>query len=211
MEEEIFYTSCEDEELEVQAKANLCLMAIDDEVCNDDELDDYEILHDEYEGLLVDFEKLLHKCTKYRKTITSLNLELENAKKDYEVVLEGKKKLQIDFDSEKSINEVLELELERKSKTLDECMNENVELKLSIDKKLKHCNHDCLKDDNRQCRKKHAYITCYNCGRKGHISHYYSFNRNISSTMKRIWVPKGSHVLTNHKGPIKAWVPKSST
>ena len=45
-EEEIFYTSYEDEEPEIQAKANLCLMAIDDEVCND-ELDDYDILNNE--------------------------------------------------------------------------------------------------------------------------------------------------------------------
>ena len=39
----MFYTSCDGEELEIQAKANICLMAIDDEVC-DDELDDYDIL-----------------------------------------------------------------------------------------------------------------------------------------------------------------------
>ena len=81
-------------------------MAIDNEVC-DDELNDYDDLQNEYEGLLKDYEKLLHMCTKYRKTIISLNLELENAKKDYEVVLEGKNKLQIDFNNEKSVNEVL--------------------------------------------------------------------------------------------------------
>ena len=46
-EEEMFFTSYEDEEWEIQAKANLCLMAIDDEVCND-ELDDYDILNNEY-------------------------------------------------------------------------------------------------------------------------------------------------------------------
>ena len=63
------------------------------------------------------------------------------------------------------MNEVLKLELESKSKTLNKCMNENVALKLSIDEKLKHCNHDCLKHDNRH-RKKYAHITCYNCGRK---------------------------------------------
>ena len=84
-EEEMFYTFCDDEEPKIQAKANLCLMVIDNEVC-DDELDDYDDLQNEYESLLKDYEKLLHMCTKYRKTITSLNLELENAKKDYEVV-----------------------------------------------------------------------------------------------------------------------------
>ena len=112
-EEEMFYTSYEDEEPKIQAKTNLCLMAIDDEVC-DDELDDYDNLQNEYEVLLKDYEKLLHTCTKYRETITSLNLELENTKKDYEVVLEGKNKLQIDFDSEKFVNVVFKLELESK-------------------------------------------------------------------------------------------------
>ena len=75
-EKEIFYTSCEDEEPEIQAKANFCLMAIDDEVCND-ELDDYDILNNEYEGLLVDFEKLLHKCTKHKKQLLHLLLNLK--------------------------------------------------------------------------------------------------------------------------------------
>ena len=42
-EEEMFYTSCDDEEPKIQAKANIFLMAIDDEVC-DDKLDDYDIL-----------------------------------------------------------------------------------------------------------------------------------------------------------------------
>ena len=62
--------------------------------------------------------------------------------------------------------ETLKLELENKEKALNKCMNENATLKLSIDEKLKHCNHDCLKHDNRQYRKKYAYITCYNYGRK---------------------------------------------
>ena len=42
-------------------------MAIDNEVCND-ELDDFDDLQNEYEGLLKDYEKMLHKCTNYRKT-----------------------------------------------------------------------------------------------------------------------------------------------
>ena len=45
-EEVIFYTSYEDEKPKIHDKANLCLMAIDDEVCND-ELDDYDILNNE--------------------------------------------------------------------------------------------------------------------------------------------------------------------
>ena len=49
--------------------------------------------------------------------------------------------------------ETLKLELENKDKALNECMNENVALKLSKTEKLKHCNHDCSKHDNRQYKK----------------------------------------------------------
>ena len=154
---------------------------------------------------------MLHKCTNYRKIISALTLELENTKHDYDEVSEKNIEYQSELNDARTEIETLKLELENKEKALNKCMNENATLKLSIDEKLKHCNHDCLKHDNRQYRKKHAPITCYNCGRKGHISHYCSFNKKISSTIKRIWVSKGSHVMTNHQGPIKVWVPKSST
>ena len=76
MEKEMLYTSCDDEEPKIQAKANICLMAIDNEVCND-ELDDYDDLQNEYEGLLKDYEKLLHMCTKFRKQFLHLLLNLK--------------------------------------------------------------------------------------------------------------------------------------
>ena len=38
-----------------------------------------------------DFEKLMLKCKDFKKTITSLNLELENAKNEYEIVIDKKK------------------------------------------------------------------------------------------------------------------------
>ena len=165
-------------------------MAIDDEVCND-KLDDYDILNNEYEGLLVDFEKLLHKCTKYRKTIATLTLDLESVKHDYNEVSEHSMEYQNDInDARIELNdarteiETLRLELENKDKALNESMNKNVALKLSNNEKLKHCSHDSSKHDNKQYRKKHAQITCYNYGRKRHISHCCSLNKKFSSTIK---------------------------
>ena len=78
---------------------------------------------------------------------------------------------------------------------------------LSLNDKLKHTDH---KHDNRNFRKKHAHTACYCCGRKRHITFYCSFKKNVFS-IKKVWVLKGSHMLTNHQGPIKVWVPKSST
>ena len=63
---------------------------------------------------------------------------------------------------------------------------------------------------NRPFRKKHAHITCYECGRKGHIAFYCSYKEK-HSPFKKIWVPKGSHFLINNQGLIKVWVPRSST
>ena len=159
MEKEMLYTSCDDEEPKIQAKANICLMAIDNEVCND-ELDDYDILNNEYEGLLKDFEKLLQKCTKHRKTIDALTLELENIKHDYVKVSDLNLEYKSELNDARTEIETLRLELENKDKALNECMIENATLKLSNNKQLKHCSHDCSKHDNRQYRKKHAQITC---------------------------------------------------
>ena len=86
-------------------------------------------------------------------------------------------------------------------------MNKNVALKISINEQEKHINHMHV---NRPPRKKHAYITCYECGRKDHIAFYCSYNTKHSFS-KKIWVSKDSHILTNTQGPIKVWVPKSST
>ena len=63
---------------------------------------------------------------------------------------------------------------------------------------------------NRHSRKKHAHTTCYECGRKCYIAFYCSYKAK-HSPFKKIWVPKGSHVLTNNQGPIKVWVPRSLT
>ena len=96
-------------------------------------------------------------------------------------------------------NEALRLELEEKHKALENNLNENAAHKLTIVEKRKHTYH---KYANRPPRKKHAHITCYECGRKGHIAFYCSLKVKCSS-FKKIWVLKGSHVLTNTQGPIK--------
>ena len=79
-------------ESEMEIKATLCLMAIDDEVCLD-ELDDFEKLQNEYECLFNDFEKLRHRCKDYKKIITTLTLDIENAKHGY-VVVDNKNELE---------------------------------------------------------------------------------------------------------------------
>ena len=97
------------------------------------------------------------------------------------------------------------MELDNKNEDLIKCMNENSALKLSLRENLMHGSHEHFKNKNKHHRKKNANITCYKCGRIEHISYF------CHSIVKRIWVPKGFHLLTNHQGPIKVWIPKIST
>ena len=198
--------SSSESEPEMDIKANLCLKAINNEVCLD-ELDDYDKLQNKYECLFNDFEKLRHKCKDYKKIITTLTFDVENAKHEYNVVVDNKNELEKCLDRMKSKNEALRLELEEKCKKLNECLKENAALKISMNEKEKHINH---MHGYRHFRKKHTHITCYECGRKGNITFYCSFKKK-HSPFKKIWVSKGSHVLTNNQGPIKVWVPKSSS
>ena len=81
----------------------------------------------------------------------------------------------------KSKNEVLKLELEEKCKALDNCLNENVTLKLFTINKENHTNH---MHANRNFRKKHAHTTCYEYGRKCHIVFYCFYKENILPSKK---------------------------
>ena len=81
----------------------------------------------------------------------------------------------------KSENEALGLELEEKYKALNECLNENATLEVPMNDKKKHINH---MHGNRNSRKKHAHTTCYECGRKGHITFYSSFKKKHSPFKK---------------------------
>ena len=198
--------SSSESEPDMEIKVNICLMAIEYKVCIDD-LNEFDKLQNEYECLLNYFEKLRHICKDYKKIITTLTLDIEKTKHDYDVVIDNKNELEKYFDNLKSENEALRLELEEKSKTLGNCLNEYTAFKISKNRSEKHIKH---MHANRPPRKKHAHISFYECGRKCHIAFYCSFNVKHPS-VKKIWVPKGSHILTNPRGPIKVWVPKSST
>ena len=107
-------------------------MAIDDEICLDD-FDDFDKLQNEYECLFDDFEKLRHRD--YKKIITTLTLDMENAKHKYDVVIDSKKELEKYLDALNSENEALKLELKEKCKALDICLDENVTLKFLLVRK----------------------------------------------------------------------------
>ena len=77
----------------------------------------------------------MSKYKELKKTIISLNLELDNAKNEYEIVIGNRNDLEDAYKNAKSEIEALRLELENKDKALLVSMNENYVLKLSINKK----------------------------------------------------------------------------
>ena len=110
------------------------------QVCIDD-LDDFDKLQNEYECLFNDFEKLRHRCKDYKKIIASFTLDVENAKHDYNVVVDSKNEFEKSFVKLKSENKALRLELKEKHKALEKSLNENAAIKLTINEKKKHTNH----------------------------------------------------------------------
>ena len=64
----------------IEVRANFCLVEKDNKVCNNDDLD---TLQHKYDCLFIDFEKLMSKYKILKKTITTLTIDLDNAKNEY--------------------------------------------------------------------------------------------------------------------------------
>ena len=80
---------------------------------------------------------LRHRCKDYKKIIATLALDIENAKHDYNVVVDSKNEVEKCFANLKSENKALRLELEEKHKALEKNLDENAALKLTINEKKK--------------------------------------------------------------------------
>ena len=77
-------SSSSDDESMIEVRVNFYRMAKEDKLYNNDDFDDYDTLQHEYDYLFIDFEKLMSKCKDLKKTITSLNNDLDNTKSEYE-------------------------------------------------------------------------------------------------------------------------------
>ena len=124
-------SSSSDDESMIEVRTNFYLMEKGEKVCNND-FDDLDILQHEYDCLFIDFEKLMSECKILKKTITSLTIDLDNAKNEYEIVISNRNDLEDAYNNSKTEIEALRLELENKDKTLLISINENLALKLGL-------------------------------------------------------------------------------
>ena len=76
-------SSSSDDELMIEARSNFCFMEKEEKVCNNDDFDNLNTLQNEYDCLFIDFEKLMSKYKKLKKNITTLTIDLDNAKNEY--------------------------------------------------------------------------------------------------------------------------------
>ena len=102
-----------------------------------------------------------------------------------EIIIGNRNNLEYADKNAKSEIEALRLKLENKDNALLVCLNENYVLKMSIDEKKKQYSNEHSKSKNRQYRK-HANVTCYKCGVKGHMSYKYCYIKHDFLLYKNI-------------------------
>ncbi|WRX10298.1 zinc finger protein [Theobroma cacao] len=124
-------SSSEAEDEKSEERANICLMAQDDETevssspC-DISIDD---LQDEYDSLYDEFEKLFSKYKTLKKKAASIENDLEKMRQEFNSVFEQRNILQIELEHSKTDFEVLKLELDNKSDVVQKLLDENIALK----------------------------------------------------------------------------------
>ncbi|XVF37301.1 hypothetical protein REPUB_Repub19eG0134400 [Reevesia pubescens] len=189
---------------ETDVKANLCLMANDqsseDEVTSNSDVNiSYEELENEHDELIIEYEKLLKTCMKLKQNLVELKDEFTNVQNEKDTLSVKLGKAKTDY------SDLMEKH-ENRAKELDIALGEILSLKKRLEESSKTpLNSNVPKRRNSFKKRFNGY--CYCCGKKGHISYDCHHNDNAPKT-SMVWVPKGSHVLTNPQGPIKVWVPK---
>ena len=169
---------------------------------DDDIVDDhvpYDELLDAFDELFVESKKLASKNSTLKKHIASLIIELENLKKDANI-------LKCENDAIKIENATLKIaSLENGS-----LKNDNMILK----EKLKELssNHENEIVKNKIEKSTTSHFACYYCGKNGHISHTCPIKRKSKNCVKQVWMPKktiyANDIKANTQGPHEERVPE---
>ena len=213
----------ESDEESQEEVANMCFMAIDDEVTSldyDDLLDDecdekpsYDELLDDFNDLHMRFEKLALKNNALKKKVLNLSKELDEALKIKEVTLSCK-----NCDSFKMENASLQEKVLDLTKTLHKFANGKKyfdmmlgQKKCFFDKsgigykgfiKAKYLKNYFVKASSQS----DSNLVCTFCNQNGHTTSYCTIKKNAKIGVKQVWVPKVPK--TNTQGPKVMWVPK---
>ncbi|OMO77060.1 Zinc finger, CCHC-type [Corchorus capsularis] len=185
-------SSSETSDAEEDIKVNLCLMAKENE--NElvtDSVVSFEELQFEFDSLYYDFEKLAARYKALKKMNSGLMNDLDCLKKELTSMQESKN----------TVEEALKHATEEKEKLEHELSElKKVDIKVT---KSSGSNYSSGNRNQRNFRPK--VMECYICGRRGHQSpDCYQKDWNLPK-IKKIWVPKGTYVVTNHQRRIAIW------
>ena len=192
--------------------ANICFMAIDelDEVNSN--LSDEDI-HDAFEELYEDFEKLSFKNISLKKKVQQLeevkqnfsNVEISKTHlgKENEILIKKNEWLtsflSIFSCGQKSFEMIL---------VSQKCVFDKQRLRFKSSKNQKYFKNYFVKESTSAS----PSTTCNFCGRGGHISSTCPLRngsqKNSNAKAKNVWSEKSK--VTNHQGPKRIWVPKST-
>ena len=198
--------SSSDEETSTE-QANLCLMAHENEVTSESTSEfTFEELHEAFYDSIDELKKLGKKNKELKLENQSLVKQAENLSIEKFTLIQENQNLKDEMNKLKSIVDKFTLSSNKLNMILEnqKAIYDKAGLGYKPLKKQKF-----LKDIYANySSKKPTNITCFKCGRIGHKSYTCLINKYANT--KKIWVPKGT-ILTNLKGPKKAWVPKTET
>ena len=200
--------SSSDEETSTE-QANLCLIAHKNEVISETPSDfTFEELHEAFYDLVDELKKLGMKNKELKLKNQSLLKQVENFSIEKSILLQENQSLKNEIAKLKSIVEKFTLSSNKLNMILDnqKAVYDKAGLGYNPLKKQKYLKNIYVNS----LSNKSPNITCFKCGRVGHKSYTCFSNKSTNSTIKKIWVPKGT-IMTNQKGPKKAWVPKTKT
>ena len=198
--------------------ANMCFMAFEDQdkVSFDSDSDDDEVSF-EYDELLIALYKFGENNTSLKKKIFELQKELDEIKENFSKVETSKISLE-------KVNEELLKKIEWLLSSLSKfsCGQKAFEMILASQKCVfdkRGLGYKTSKNEKyfknyfvKKSTSESSSTICNFCGRGGHISSTCPLrNRSqkaSTSKSKKTWVEKSK--VTNHQGPKKIWVPKSS-
>ena len=198
--------SSSDEETSTE-QANLCLMAHENEVTSESTSEfTFEELHEAFYDSIDELKKLGKKNKELKLKNQSLVKQAEILSIEKFTLIQENQNFKDEINRLKSIVDKFTLSSNKLNMILDnqKAIYDKAGLGYKPLKKQKflkdiYVNYSSYKSTN---------ITCFKCGRIGHKSYTCLINKYANT--KKIWVPKGT-ILTNLKGPKKAWVPKTET
>ena len=198
--------------------ANMCFMAFEDQdkVSSDSDSDDDEVSF-EYDELLIALYKFGENNTSLKKKIFELQKELDEIKENFLKVEASKISLEKVNEELLKKNEWLLSSLSKFScgqKAFEmilasqKCVFDKRGLGYKTSKNEKYFKNYFVKESTSES----SSTICNFCGRGGHISSTCPLRngsqKELTSKSKKTWVEKSK--VTNHRGPKKIWVPKSS-